>query len=360
MRIEFADHEEFQRVPAIANVLLDLAKRGEVALRDFCTNQFAETLHLEFKQKKNPQTASLDGDDKQNAGKLASAFSNSDGGVVIWGIATTKVDSFDVATESKPIADFEKFEANLVGYCDSVLSPENTGIRFFSIAQVGNPNFGHVVMLVPRGPSRPHMSNASEHKKYFKKTTQGTYPLEHFEVADLFSTRTSPILKLRWRIRHNSSNGSGLDGFLLDLFFDNAGFVVAKEPYAIIDDWPKNFNASGVGRQLRLDPPEFGNRALLMSSNLETLMPGDRQPFLQIEFFRKLWGGSGNLFWGRPPSIRDSFTPPILTDTSFSVTVGALNAAPLHVQLLIAKSIFWNLCAEKVGNAELNDVEYTR
>jgi predicted HTH transcriptional regulator len=102
--------DQLRLVPSSAQLLTELRENGEKALSDFCARGEPETLHFEFKQKENPSNSNFEKIDKQNFGKLLSAFSNSDGGVIVWGVCTERNDdNIDVAKELKPISGIQKF-----------------------------------------------------------------------------------------------------------------------------------------------------------------------------------------------------------------------------------------------------------
>ena len=62
---------------------------GEPAIAQLVSERRQENVALEFKTKANAATAEPTRDDRQNLAIALSAFSNSIGGVIVWGITET-------------------------------------------------------------------------------------------------------------------------------------------------------------------------------------------------------------------------------------------------------------------------------
>jgi hypothetical protein len=86
---------------------------GEVAIAQFVSERRQERVSLEFKTKANPASGEPTREDRKNLGIALSAFSNSMGGLIVWGIAAARgEDGVDCATELQPIAVIERFKAD--------------------------------------------------------------------------------------------------------------------------------------------------------------------------------------------------------------------------------------------------------
>src|SRR5262245_39865293 len=82
----------------------------EADLQRLVDERIREGIYLEFKQKKNRSHGSLDDSDKFQFSRALSGFANSDGGVLVWGVAT---DKHECAEKLKPITDPAAFLAVL-------------------------------------------------------------------------------------------------------------------------------------------------------------------------------------------------------------------------------------------------------
>lgn len=86
-----------------------------------------ESLHLEFKEKSTPDgIARLGDDNKANYAKTLSAFANSDGGILIWGIE-------DSTGEIKAIRNHRSFIEQLRALLPDAVTPAVDGVDFFPL-----------------------------------------------------------------------------------------------------------------------------------------------------------------------------------------------------------------------------------
>jgi hypothetical protein len=108
-------------------------------VRKFVSEKPEENLHLEFKKKSEPTREEWGKDDLKNFGEILSGFSNAEGGILIWGIHTEKVDSVDVAIEVRPMANLSALHGKLKSLISSNLSPQNefiTSLAFLTLRKV--------------------------------------------------------------------------------------------------------------------------------------------------------------------------------------------------------------------------------
>src|SRR3989344_1151796 len=97
------------------------------SIKDAIIRKQEEGLYLEFKQKKDRSKPQLDDKDKENFADGLSMFTNSDGGVQVWGVKTKKSPN-DVATELKPINQVKVFANNLQEYLKDAVVPSVDGV----------------------------------------------------------------------------------------------------------------------------------------------------------------------------------------------------------------------------------------
>jgi predicted HTH transcriptional regulator len=83
------------------------------AIHQLIAEAQSESLHLEFKTLSDPSGARITKDDRRMIAKALCGFSNADGGVLILGIETKKVDGLDVATNLAPIENASRFASLL-------------------------------------------------------------------------------------------------------------------------------------------------------------------------------------------------------------------------------------------------------
>lgn len=180
-----------------------------------------ENLHLDFKTVSN---ANFRGnDDKRNLAKCLSGFANSSGGLIVWGVDARKnAQGIDCACERAEIAPVRLFLSRLNELTRDAVSPIVDGIRHKAIEIT--PDSGFVVTLVPENDSGPYMAKLGE-DRYYKRSGDSFYRMEHFDLEDMFGRRQKPLLNVR--LEHRPVEG---DNTVEDLIFNvlNIGRAVAK------------------------------------------------------------------------------------------------------------------------------------
>ena len=78
-------------------LVADILARGELAIDEIIRDRREESLHLEFKTLSGSN--GLNRDDRKMIAKAPSGFCNAEGGVLIVGVETAKVDGIDVASK---------------------------------------------------------------------------------------------------------------------------------------------------------------------------------------------------------------------------------------------------------------------
>jgi hypothetical protein len=187
-------------------------------LRAFVANQQGEDLTLDFK---TVNRAELDADDRKNLAKALSGFSNSSGGLIVWGIDARKNDQgLDCATEVREIERVSVFLARLNELTSRAVDPPVDGIRHKTI--VSADDRGCAVTLVPESDRGPHMAKLRE-DRYYKRSGDSFYKLEHFDLQDMFGRRKRPSLSLEANLVRPRSE--------IILSLKNTGRGVAQAPY---------------------------------------------------------------------------------------------------------------------------------
>lgn len=202
------------------------------ALDKYVTSQQEENLHLEFKTIGKRE---LTRDDRKNFATALSAFANSDGGIVIWGVvAKRNEDGIDCASAVVGVESGEMLVAQLNEFTGSSTPPVVDGVRHRAISF---PDGRHcVASLIPASDSGPHMAKAGE-DRYFKRSGASCYRMEHFDLEDMFGRRKRPDLKLAAAVMDagRSSRGGRTTYFgKIVLSIVNAGRGAAHAPYLTV------------------------------------------------------------------------------------------------------------------------------
>lgn len=204
-------------------------KIDESMLTSFIKEKKEENLYIEFK---TISGAKLSRDDRKNFAKALSGFANSSGGLLIWGIEARKNrEGIDCAIKKEPIDSLSLLISKLNEYTGEVVSPNVEGVHHKKIL-IGNDK-GFAVTIVPESDMGPHMANAGE-TRYFKRSGDSFYKMEHFDIEDMFGRRKNPKLSLYNKLEKIGSNSDSEGKYYtcsLVVGIENNGRGTAKYPY---------------------------------------------------------------------------------------------------------------------------------
>ena len=200
-----------------------------------CDDRAQETVNLEFKRKQDPTRGTFSESDKKSYGKALSGLANSQGGMLVWGVvAARNADGVDCVSDLQPIAEIEKFEADARNLAGEFLMPRHDGITVTRIPP-SKPDTGYLVVYVERSERRPHISKAPADGRYYRRAGSSTFPMEHGDIEDAFSRRSTPHLNIahRWRQieRNYSAPGDQSVLAILEVGIDNPSETLARFPY---------------------------------------------------------------------------------------------------------------------------------
>ncbi|MBP9095466.1 MAG: ATP-binding protein [Ignavibacteria bacterium] len=203
-----------------------------------------EGLNLDFKIVSN-----IVKDNKRNYGKALSGFANSGGGVIIWGIKTTKIGNIDYASELKPIIDVENFLNSLKSWEKDLVKPIVENVEHKIVK--GSNYTGFIITFIPSSDSSPHMSCAPDEHKYYKRNGDRFIFMQHFEVEDMYKKIKKPKLEIECHFIFAGSRGGYKPGWIylynLHISLINKGGGAALFPYLSINmKSPKEISKYGV------------------------------------------------------------------------------------------------------------------
>ena len=324
----------------VEEVWKNLELNGEIYITKLLADSAEENLQLEFKTKKDPSEIKLHKDDKQNLGKTLSGFSNAEGGIAIWGIATEKNEiGTDKAVQPRPIADIDNALEVFRNQCATSLQPENQNIKFICIKCGEDQSKGYIAIAIPKGPMRPYMSKAPDHSKYFRRTSIGFQPLEHYEIADLFLSNTNAVLELGWDVSLASQSHEAVS-FTFELFVRNIGSVPATEPYFILDNSELKLPLDGY----RIKEIKGTNNVIFKASTLEQVFPEETYVLLRLPIHLEL-SSLRSIYWGQyfsPTTPKERQ----FVDVDLFGKVGCLNGTASSVDILVSTSNVGERCSQ--------------
>ncbi len=171
--------------------------------------QVQESLHLDYKS-----SASLSKSGQKEIPKDVSAFANSNGGMIIYGIEESghlpaRIDG----GVSNSVITREWIEQAIL----SNISPKIEGIQIQQIPLDSN-NSAYCIKI-PKSDRAPHQER--KNKRYYKRYNFSSAPMEDYEISDVRARSRSvePLARFDVEIRH---------GFLFMFVIENPGDVAAE------------------------------------------------------------------------------------------------------------------------------------
>ena len=162
-------------------------------VKSFIENKIEENLNLDYKA-----SGSLQRNDKKTneISKDVSAFANSDGGTIIYGIKEDQInrhlpDSID------PINRNEISKEWLEQIIQSKVRPRINGIIIHSVTVEENTDNVVYVVEIPKS-NTAHQAND---KKYYKRFNFNSEPMYDYEIRDILNRIKSPIIDLALEIK---------------------------------------------------------------------------------------------------------------------------------------------------------------
>jgi predicted HTH transcriptional regulator len=215
-----------------------LVKDGETVIDELINKRRQEAVDLDFKLKKNNTTGELSRDDIINFGKELAAFSNSAGGVIVWGVEAKKAqgDDVDCARAKLPIADIERFESEMRRCAGDLLMPRHDGIEIAAIPSATKGS-GYLAVYVERSERRPHRSEASGDKRYYKRASNQTLVMEHYDVEDAFKRMVVASLELHYQVKRRVEKRAKLSylKFSIILYLEKRLIPLAPHPQGMVE-----------------------------------------------------------------------------------------------------------------------------
>ena len=173
----------------------ELVSGGPTAVRSLVGR--CETLVLDFKTKA-PAKEGGDRGDRRTLAKALSAFANSMGGLLVWGVECRKnADGIDEVSGFKPVEQLAKFTSVMRDWTVEAVMPKLADVEVCAIDEGGDNGF--LLIDVPRSERRPHRCEIGE-KLYYRRAGASSRSMEHFEIEDAFRRVSAPELQIEYRL----------------------------------------------------------------------------------------------------------------------------------------------------------------
>lgn len=152
------------------------------------TSQIRESEVVEYKEANN--VFSDKGNFRQELAKDVSAFANSDGGVLVFGVKTHATD------KTLPEAITGIIDSNIESFDRLVNANIRKDIKGITkrVISKGDGSLKVMVVNIPQSEDAPHQSLID--KKYYIRRLAQSEPMEHYLVELMFGRRFGPVLDL--------------------------------------------------------------------------------------------------------------------------------------------------------------------
>jgi hypothetical protein len=192
-----------------------------------------ETHILDFKEnrdKSGEPSGLLSDHGREILGKAISAFANTNGGLLVWGVESKN----RRANVESPIPQIDHFVRDLQSATSASVYPIVIGVEHKAVHSEDGAS-GFALTYVPESLTKPHQCVANQSSmNYWMRSGDSIKPMPHAFVRALFSERAKPLLKLSMRCEScNGVGGPNSDTitrtFIGVIQLENAGELLARE-----------------------------------------------------------------------------------------------------------------------------------
>lgn len=209
-------------------------KGGLQYITNAIKNKQTETYYLDFKSTQGDDYSGrrcLFDSDRKNYAKALSAFGNSEGGVLIWGVLTGKT-SEDYATEKKPIKNLSNFISLLESFTSLLTVPPHSNVTHKAIIEDESTDTGYVISHIPKSNRRPFQVVNEEDFRYYIRAGSSFKPAPDTFLRFLFGQEPQPYVSFVWGVSKVQTSilatGEKSIKFKVNFFLRNNGESIAK------------------------------------------------------------------------------------------------------------------------------------
>lgn len=186
-------------------------------IKELVSNKIEENLHLDYKRL-------LSLNDTKEISKDISAFANSDGGTVIYGVIEKNNKPEQIDNSSELLNKSKEWLENII------TSNINPIIDEIVITPIDNPDSGNQLFVIdiPKSTRAPHMAHDN---RYYKRFNFKSQPMQHYEIEDIRNRATIPDVDLTISQFKNNSEKSS------DKFKSEFNFQIKNTSNSIVNHY---------------------------------------------------------------------------------------------------------------------------
>lgn len=280
----------------------ELVAAGESGLQQLVDAQQIETLTLDFKAEAPQDPWVRDGKltrpARRTIAQALSGFANSAGGILVLGVdARVGPDGIDCACGLHPFQNGSVFYSLVQGAVGELLQPRHEGIAVAYVDSESHPGAGYILINVARSDRRPHRSEATDNKQYYKRAGGSTFAMEHYDIEDAFRRSMTAELDVARSIVGVGTMGHAkgrLYQWQIGLWVINSGDASASFPSLLLE----GALAKGIARPARVHHTWIGElNDLRISAGADFVVhPGEKRLFDHFDLRLCLTSG-GDWVW---------------------------------------------------------------
>lgn len=169
---------------------------GEDAIDEFIMERQTEELFLDFKQAASDGKSmrTLHPNDRRNLSKAISAFGNSEGGVLVWGVECARDLAIgDVARAKVKVKNVHRFLSWLENAISGCTIPSHNRVRNHIISVDKNGD-GFLATYIPKSEIAPLMTTTGN--QIYIRSGSNNVPAPYAVIAGMFGKRPQPNIEL--------------------------------------------------------------------------------------------------------------------------------------------------------------------
>jgi hypothetical protein len=183
-------------------------------VKSFIDNEIEESIHIDFKA---AGALSRMDSKKKEISKDVSAFANSDGGIIIYGISEKN----HKASEFSFIDGNEFTKEWLEQIISTTINRNIPNLKIYPIRKDGNIQQTIYVVKIPASLEAPHLSRD---KKFYKRYNFESVAMEEYEIRQLYGRKVQSKLEIdTCTIDKVDLNEDGKNRYSVDLQVHNSG-----------------------------------------------------------------------------------------------------------------------------------------
>jgi predicted HTH transcriptional regulator len=198
----------------------DIQNRGNDFIDEVISQRMNECEWLDFKRKGDEAS------NQRNFSKALSAFSNSGGGVVLWGIDARESKGIDGALDKFPFEEPRQFESTLRKWAPNFVSPP-VEVKYFTFLDTTQPDRGYVACFIPDGEFKPYRAELKTYRNYFQRAGDSFEIINRSMLQHMFFPFTKIAFEIDCLLKYKVEDDKAVCD--LESHITNVGSVSASQ-----------------------------------------------------------------------------------------------------------------------------------